>query len=138
MIRPNCVPSTGILGARRNRRREQCRLRATVACSAARKFLLLRCWLTPWKIAWGCGWSKDLAAHDTIFGAARSSAREWRFGPSPRGAVVRLTPRLLVDDVDTQLQAARAGRGIARPLSYQVADDLAGGTLVRLLREMFR
>ncbi len=77
----------------------------------------------------------DLAAHDTIFGAARSSAREWRFGPSPRGAVVRLTPRLLVDDVDTQLQAARAGRGIARPLSYQVADDLAGGTLVRLLRD---
>lgn len=77
----------------------------------------------------------DLAGHDTIFGAARSSAREWRFGPSPRGAVVRLTPRLLVDDVDTQLQAARAGRGIARPLSYQVADDLAGGTLVRLLRD---
>jgi DNA-binding transcriptional LysR family regulator len=77
----------------------------------------------------------DLAAHDTIFGMARSSAREWRFGPSQRGAVVRLTPRLLVDDVDAQLQAARAGRGIARPLSYQVADDLAGGSLVRLLQE---
>lgn len=77
----------------------------------------------------------DLAAHDTIFGMARSSAREWRFGPSKRGAVVRLTPRLLVDDVDAQLQAARAGRGIARPLSYQVADDLAGGSLVRLLQD---
>ena len=77
----------------------------------------------------------DLAAHDTIFGLARSPAREWRFGPSQRGAVVRLTPRLSVDDVDAQLQAARAGRGIARPLSYQVADDLAGGTLVRLLQD---
>jgi DNA-binding transcriptional LysR family regulator len=66
---------------------------------------------------------------------ARSPAREWRFGPSQRGAVVRLTPRLSVDDVDTQLQAARAGRGIARPLSYQVAEDLAGGTLLRLLQE---
>jgi DNA-binding transcriptional LysR family regulator len=77
----------------------------------------------------------DLAAHDTIFGMARSSAREWRFGPTQRGAVVRLTPRLLVDDVDAQLQAARAGRGIARPLSYQVADDLAGGSLVRLLQD---
>jgi DNA-binding transcriptional LysR family regulator len=77
----------------------------------------------------------DLAAHDTIFGMARSSSREWRFGPSQRGAVVRLTPRLLVDDVEAQLQAARAGRGIARPLSYQVADDLAGGSLVRLLQD---
>jgi len=77
----------------------------------------------------------DLATHDTIFGMARSPAREWRFGPSQWGAVVRLTPRLLVDDVDTQLQAARAGRGIARPLSYQVTDELADGTLVRLLQD---
>jgi DNA-binding transcriptional LysR family regulator len=78
---------------------------------------------------------RDLAMHDTIFGMARSPAREWRFGPSPRGAVVRLSPRLLVDDVEAQLQAVRAGRGIARPLSYQVTDELAAGTLVRLLQE---
>jgi DNA-binding transcriptional LysR family regulator len=77
----------------------------------------------------------DLAGHDTIFGRARSSAREWRFGPSQRGIVVRLAPRLLVDDVEAQLQAAQAGRGIARPLSYQVTDDLANGSLVRILRE---
>ena len=77
----------------------------------------------------------DLADHDTIFGMARSAAREWSFGPARRGSVVRLTPRLLVDDVETQLQAARAGRGIARPLSYQVIDELADGSLVRLLRE---
>jgi DNA-binding transcriptional LysR family regulator len=77
----------------------------------------------------------DLAAHDTIFGMARSPAREWRFGPSPQGAIVRLSPRLLVDDVDAQLQAVRAGRGIARPLSYQVTEDLAAGTLVRLLQD---
>jgi len=75
----------------------------------------------------------DLAAHDTIFGMARSPAREWRFGPSQRGAVVRLTPRLLVDDVEAQIQAAQAGRGVARVLSYQVAEELAAGTLVRLL-----
>jgi DNA-binding transcriptional LysR family regulator len=39
-----------------------------------------------------------------------------------------------VSDVETQLTAARAGRGIARLLSYQVADDLTRGTLVRVLR----
>src|ERR1700677_1436184 len=77
----------------------------------------------------------DLAAHDTIFGMARSSAREWRFGPSARGAIVRLSPRLLVDDVEAQLQAAQAGRGIARPLSYQVTEQLAAGSLIRLLQD---
>lgn len=77
----------------------------------------------------------DLATHDTIFGVARSSAREWRFGPPRRGPVVRLSPRLLVDDVEAQLQAAQAGRGIARVLSYQVSDELAAGSLVRLLQD---
>jgi DNA-binding transcriptional LysR family regulator len=39
-----------------------------------------------------------------------------------------------VNDIESQLTAAREGRGIARLLSYQVADDLANGTLARLLR----
>jgi DNA-binding transcriptional LysR family regulator len=77
----------------------------------------------------------DLATHDTIFGMAPSPAREWRFGPPRRGSVVRLSPRLLVDDVEAQLQAAQAGRGIARVLSYQVSDELAAGSLVRLLQD---
>ena len=75
----------------------------------------------------------DLARHDTIFGTARAGAPEWRFGPSTRGPVVRLSPRLLVNEIEAQLIAARAGRGIARVLSYQVAEDLAAGTLQRLL-----
>lgn len=72
----------------------------------------------------------ELATHDTIVGSSRAGAPEWRFG---RGSAVRLTPRLLVNEVEAQLIAIRAGRGIARLLSYQVADDLAAGTLVRLL-----
>jgi len=76
----------------------------------------------------------DLAKHDTIFGMARSSAREWRFGKKKgRASIVRLSPRLLVDDVEAQVQAAKAGRGVARVLSYQVAEELAAGSLVRLL-----
>jgi DNA-binding transcriptional LysR family regulator len=78
---------------------------------------------------------QDLVNHDTIFGMARSSAREWRFGPSQRSSTVRLSPRLLVDDVETQLQAVEAGRGITRVLSYQVRDEVASGTLVRLLKD---
>jgi DNA-binding transcriptional LysR family regulator len=47
---------------------------------------------------------------------------------------VRLAPRLLCNEVGGQLVAARAGSGIARMLSYQAVDDLAAGTLVRLLQ----
>ncbi|SMB40387.1 Transcriptional regulator, LysR family [Serratia proteamaculans] len=75
----------------------------------------------------------QLADHDTIVGTQRASLREWRFGSQENGDRVRLTPRLLLNDVETQLLAARAGKGIARLLSYQVAEDLAAGTLVRLL-----
>ncbi|CAI0736459.1 LysR family transcriptional regulator [Serratia proteamaculans] len=75
----------------------------------------------------------QLADHDTIVGTQRALLREWRFGPQENGDRVRLTPRLLLNEVETQLLAARAGKGIARLLSYQVAEDLAAGTLVRLL-----
>jgi DNA-binding transcriptional LysR family regulator len=75
----------------------------------------------------------DLEAHDTILGALWSGAPEWRFGAEDRATVVRLTPRLLVNDAEAVLYATRAGRGIARLLSYQAADDLAAGTLARLM-----
>ena len=41
----------------------------------------------------------------------------------------------MLTDADTLLLAARGGRGIGRALSYQVADGLSSGTLVRLLPE---
>ena len=60
--------------------------------------------------------------------------REWRFAGERRGAPIRLAGRFRVDDVETRLRVAREGRGVAQLLSYQVADDLAAGRLVRLLR----
>jgi DNA-binding transcriptional LysR family regulator len=75
----------------------------------------------------------DLAGHDTIFGMTRSGVLEWRFGTAGRSSLIRLSPRLLVNEVETQLLAARAGRGIARLLSYQVSGDLEAGSLIRLL-----
>jgi DNA-binding transcriptional LysR family regulator len=77
---------------------------------------------------------QDLARHETVFSTGPGAGPvEWRFGIGADEAAVRLTPRLLVDDIDAVLVAVRAGRGIARPLSYQVMDDLAANTLVRLL-----
>lgn len=75
----------------------------------------------------------DLAAHDTISGTAPSEPSEWRFGPPKRTTVVRLSSRLLVNEVEARLVAVRAGQGIARVLSYQVSEELESGSLVRLL-----
>ena len=83
----------------------------------------------------------DLATHDVILGTS-SVAQDWTFAGASRGAArsseggkpPRLKSRLRVDDVETRLRAARAGRGIAQLLSYQVADDLASGSLIRLFR----
>lgn len=76
----------------------------------------------------------DLSTHDTIFGTSAQRPVEWRFGSGGRGSVVRLAPRLLVNEIEAQLVAARSGSGIARVLSYQVIEDLRAGTLVRLLQ----
>ena len=75
----------------------------------------------------------DLARHDAIFSSSRPVPVEWRFKHGARGRVVRLAPRLLVNEVEAALVGARMGRGIAMALSYQVADDLAAGVLVRLM-----
>jgi DNA-binding transcriptional LysR family regulator len=75
----------------------------------------------------------DLADHDTIFGSARSEPLEWRFGSARRASVVRLSPRLMVNEVEARLVAVRAGQGIARVLSYQVSEELEAGSLARLL-----
>jgi DNA-binding transcriptional LysR family regulator len=74
-----------------------------------------------------------LAKHDLIFATVHQRPSEWRFGEGKRAAVVRFTPRLSVNDVQTQIVAARAGRGLARVLAYQVAADIKSGKLVRVL-----
>jgi DNA-binding transcriptional LysR family regulator len=77
----------------------------------------------------------DLAAHEVLHSNARGLPPEWRFGPPGAPASVRLRPRLSVNDVEAVLTAVRAGHGITQALSYQVAEDLAAGRLVRLLRD---
>jgi len=77
----------------------------------------------------------DLARHDLVLTSGNPGPLEWRFRRSGRDIVIRPTPRLVVNEVDAMLIAVRAGHGIGRPLSYQVADDLASHSLVRLLPE---
>jgi len=75
----------------------------------------------------------DLAAHDIVVGGARPEPTEWRFGTPKRNTMVRLSPRLVVNETEARLVAVKAGQGITRVLSYQVNEELRTGSLVRLL-----
>lgn len=76
----------------------------------------------------------ELTSHQTIL-SSKDTFNEWRFGANEEGPRVRLTPHLLFNDVETRLLAVKAGKGIARFLSYQVADELTDSSLIRLLPE---
>ena len=76
----------------------------------------------------------ELVRHAVVHVVTRPLPPEWRFRDGRREIVARLAPRLSVNEIEAALVAVRAGHGITRVLSYQVADELAAGTLVRLLR----
>ncbi len=76
----------------------------------------------------------DLARHAVVHVVGRPVPSEWRFRAGRRERVVRLAPRLTVNEIEAALVAVRAGHGITRVLSYQVAEEFAARTLVRLLR----
>lgn len=80
---------------------------------------------------------RDLATHDIIFVPGRDGLPEWRFHApgSRRNGLVRVAPRFSVNENDAMLSAVRAGHGVGRALSYQVAEDLAAGRLERILKE---
>jgi DNA-binding transcriptional LysR family regulator len=77
----------------------------------------------------------DLTRHAVVNVIGRSSPPEWRFRAGRHARVVHLMPRLTVNEIEAALVAVRAGHGITRVLSYQVAEEIAAGTLVRLLRD---
>lgn len=72
----------------------------------------------------------DLRACDVIAFSGLFGSERWTF----RGKDASIKPRLVVNTAEAAIDAARAGGGITRVLSYQAADDIARGSLVRLLR----
>lgn len=78
---------------------------------------------------------EDLSAHVTIQNTGLTPAPEWRFRIDGKPLTVPLQPRLVTTTNDSAITAALAGLGIARVLSYQVAQELADGTLLPVLAE---
>ncbi|RII79201.1 LysR family transcriptional regulator [Pseudomonas monteilii] len=77
----------------------------------------------------------DLAGHAVIGTTNLSPRAGWRFGVTEEPTMVRMKPRLTVTSNDGAIAAASGGLGIARLLSYQVADELADGQLQVILAE---
>jgi DNA-binding transcriptional LysR family regulator len=76
----------------------------------------------------------DLASHRCIVGSAVRVGGHWPFGAN--GEVeIAVRPRLIVNTVDAALAAAEAGLGLANLLSYQTAEAIAAGRLVRVLAD---
>jgi DNA-binding transcriptional LysR family regulator len=76
---------------------------------------------------------EELVRHELILGTAVRGLAQWTYRSGEREHIVRFAPRLQVNDAEGVLNAARAGFGIARVLSYQAAPMLAAGALERLL-----
>jgi DNA-binding transcriptional LysR family regulator len=78
----------------------------------------------------------DLAAHRCIASTAITPSDVWTFGVRKGGGRakhVRITPFLSANVAEAAIQSALAGAGLTCALSYQVAEPLASGALVRLL-----
>jgi DNA-binding transcriptional LysR family regulator len=77
----------------------------------------------------------DLADHDVVTFSAFSPSEAWTFG---KGAAARpATPRarLIVNTAEAAIDAAIAGTGLTRVLSYQIKDALYSGRLVTVLED---
>ena len=75
----------------------------------------------------------DLAGHRIVNPLTLHEATRWSFVAGGRTRTVRLAPRLAVNTMAAAIEAATAGWGVTRALSYQVADALADGALVEIL-----
>lgn len=77
----------------------------------------------------------ELQKHEVIAAGTLSPRTDWRFGAIDDSTLIRMKPRLTVTSNDAAIAAASAGLGIARLLSYQVADEVAAGRLQVILAE---
>jgi DNA-binding transcriptional LysR family regulator len=76
---------------------------------------------------------EDLAGHAIVSAAGVNPVSEWRFNDAGTAIVQRLQPRMRTTTNDSAIAAALAGLGIARLLSYQVAEPVRSGALQPVL-----
>jgi DNA-binding transcriptional LysR family regulator len=77
----------------------------------------------------------DLRTHACITFDGLASPDSWTFRNRKADATVAIHSRLVVSTAEAAVEAAIAGVGVARLLSYQVADAVRAGTLITVLRD---
>jgi DNA-binding transcriptional LysR family regulator len=78
---------------------------------------------------------RELAAHDCVAVTALSAADRLIY-PSAKGPQrIAVRPRLIVNTAEAGIDAAKAGLGIVRALSYQAQAGLAEGSLRVILED---
>jgi len=77
----------------------------------------------------------DLLRHAMVASSALTPRVEWQFRDCGENVSVRMKPRLVVSTNDAALDAAIAGLGVTRLLSYQTAQAVENGQLKILLED---
>ena len=77
----------------------------------------------------------ELSTHDCITFEGLTSPDAWTFAAGKSTVSVALHSRLVVNTAEAAIDAAIAGIGLTRVLSYQVASAIRAGTLAVALRE---
>jgi DNA-binding transcriptional LysR family regulator len=77
----------------------------------------------------------DLGAHDCITFDGLASPEVWTFTKGKSEASARIHSRLIVNTAEAAIDAATAGLGVTRVLSYQVANAIRADTLAIALAE---
>ncbi len=75
----------------------------------------------------------ELADHDAVTFSALAPSEAWSFGTGSAARPAMLRSRLTVNTAEAATDAAIAGLGLTRVLSYQVSDALRSGRLVTVL-----
>lgn len=78
---------------------------------------------------------EDLATFDCIVFEANRAPFSWLFQRDAMDLTIAVRPRIIVSDIEDALEAALAGIGLTRALSYQAAAPVAAGALRTVLDE---
>ncbi|KQX16678.1 LysR family transcriptional regulator [Ensifer sp. Root423] len=78
---------------------------------------------------------EDLSHHDGISFQGFATAPEWRYRRDGAAFAIEPRPKFAVNTTEAAIQAAIAGIGIIRVLSYQISDQLRSGALHELLTD---
>lgn len=78
----------------------------------------------------------DITQHDCIAFEGLQAGRNWRIGAGANARTVEIVPRFSANTADALIDAAVAGVGVTRIMSYQAAAAVTDGRLVPLFTDL--